>query len=79
MSQLIGDVLSQRNYAEPPEVQQIKAFVLAEIGVTPGITITTDAYLVRLNSAAAAGALRGKVFQLQKQLGGTRRIVIRIS
>ncbi len=58
MSQLMGDVLSQRNYAEPPEVQQIKAFVLAEIGISPEISITTDAYIVCLKSSAAAGALQ---------------------
>ena len=79
MSQSLGDLLSRRNYDEPPEVQQIKAFVLEQVGITPSVTITTEAYVVGVNSAAAAGTLRGKIFTLQKQLDDTRRIVIRIS
>ncbi len=79
MSQLLGDVLTGRNYDEPPEIRQIKKFVLAEIGITPMVSVNTEAYVVKVPSAAAAGALRTKLFQLQKQLNDKRRIIIRIS
>jgi hypothetical protein len=78
MSQLLGDVLTSRNYDEPPEVRQIKEFVLATIGISPAVSVTTEAFVVKVPSAAAAGALRTKLFQLQKQLDNTRRIIIRI-
>lgn len=78
MSQLLGDVLTGRNYNEPPEIQQIKKFVLAEIGITPSVSVNTETYIIKLPSAAAAGALRIKLFQLQKQLDDKRRIIIRI-
>ena len=79
MSQLLKDVLLNRNYAEPPEIQQIKAFVEAQVGITPSVAITTESYIIGVRSAGAAGALRGKIFQLQKQLESKKRIVIRIS
>lgn len=78
MSQLLGDVLTGRNYAEPPEIKQIKEFVFAEIGITPSVSVSSETFVVCVPSAAAAGALRTKLFQLQKQLGAKRRVVIRI-
>lgn len=78
MSQLLGDVLTGRNYSEPPEISQIKEFVLAEIGITPTVSVSTETFIIRVPSASAAGALRGKLFQLEKQLDGKRRLIIRI-
>ena len=78
MSQAMGDILSKRDYAEPPEVQQIRDFVEKAIGITPRITITTESYLIQVTSAAAAGALRMQLFRLQKELDTKRRLVIRI-
>lgn len=78
MSQAIGDVLQNRNYSEPPEIRLIKEFVLAEIGVTPSVSVNSDTFIVKVPGAAAAGALRTRLFRLQKQLGGKRRVIIRI-
>lgn len=78
MSQLLGDVLSSRNYGEPPEIRQIKKFVNAAIGITPAVSVNAETFVVRVPSAAAAGTLRTKIFQLQKELGGKRRVIIRI-
>lgn len=78
MTQLLGDVLTGRNYGEPPEIRQIKAFVQAEIGLVPAVSVNTETFVIRVPSAAAAGALRTKLFQLQKQLEGKRRVIIRI-
>lgn len=78
MSQLLGDVLTGRNYGEPPEIRQIKEFVHAEIGLMPAVSVNAETFVIRVPSAAAAGALRTKLFQLQKQLDDKRRLVIRI-
>lgn len=78
MSQQLGDVLTGRNYGEPPEIRQIKAFVLTEIGITPSVSVNSETFVIRVPSAAAAGALRTRLFKLQKQVEGKRRIVIRI-
>lgn len=78
MSQSLGDVLAKRNYGEPPEIKVIKEFVHDQIGITPSVSITTAGYVVRVPSAAAAGTLRTKLYQLQQELGPQRRVLIRI-
>lgn len=79
MTQSIADMLATRDFSEPPEIKQIKEFVQAAIGITPSVSIKSDAYIVSVSSAAAAGALRGSVHRLQEELGDDKRVVIRIS
>lgn len=71
--------MKNRNYSEPPEVQAIKDFVKSEVGIVPAVSVTKDSFIVTLPSAAAAGTLRFRLFQLQRQLGHDRRIIIKIS
>lgn len=78
MAQKIGDLLGSKNYREPPEIKLIKEFVVAQIGITPKVTLTTESYVIRVPSAAAAGALRASLFKLQKQLQTKNRVLIRI-
>ena len=78
MSQNIGDLLSSRNFSEPPEIQLIKKFVHDRLGITPKVSITSDTYVVTLPSAAAAGTLRSHIYKLQKELETKKRILIRI-
>lgn len=78
MSQSMSDLLGKRNFSEPPEIKQIKDFVQAEIGIIPKVDINTESFVIRVTSAAAAGALRIKLFKLQEQLDSKKRVVIRI-
>lgn len=78
MSDSITDILSSRNFAEPPEVKAIKDFVMAEVGITPSVSVNKTSFIVSMPSASAAGTLRFKLFQLQRQLGNQRKIIIRI-
>lgn len=79
MSQALSDILAKRDYSEPPEIRQIKAFVLEHVGITPTVSITNESYVIRTGSAGAAGLLRTKVYSLQKELNTTKRIIIRIA
>ena len=79
MSDSLSDIMKKRGYDEPPEVARIKEFVLAEVGITPKVAMNNDAFFVTLPSAAAAGTLRFKLFQLQRELGHSRKIVLKIS
>lgn len=79
MGAQLGDILQDRNYSEPPEIQLIKEFVKNEVGIVPTVKVTPDTLIVTLPSAAAAGTLRFKLFQLQRQLGHTRKIILKIS
>lgn len=78
MTQKLGDLLTERNYSEPPDISLIKEFVYKSIGVQPKVSITAESYIVSVPSAAAAGSLRSHVFKLKKQLDSPRRILIRI-
>jgi hypothetical protein len=78
MATPLGDLLSRRNYEEPPEIKLIKDFVQSAVGITPRVKITPETYVLSLPSAAAAGALRAHLFKLQQELGGNKRILIRI-
>lgn len=78
MSKSLSDLLADKNYQEPPEIQQIKEFVEAQIGLRPGVAIKTDSYIIKVPSAAAAGALRSSLFKLKEQLQTRKRLIIRI-
>jgi len=78
MGDSISDILGKRGLSEPPEIKIIKDFVLNEVGLVPKVSVTDNAFIVALPSAAAAGTLRFKVFQLQRRLGGQRKIILRI-
>lgn len=78
MSQLLSDMLKNRNYDEPPEVKIIKDFIKSEFGFTVNVSVKANSFVVNVPSASAAGALRSKVFQLQKMIKDEKRIVIRI-
>lgn len=79
MTNSIGDILSDKNFAEPPEIRQIKKFVQDTIGMTPAVSVTTDAFIVSVPSAAGAGALRPHMNKLSNQLKSDKRIILRIS
>jgi hypothetical protein len=78
MGSQLGDILQNRNYSEPPEIATIKEFVLKEVGITPTVKVTKETFIVTLPSAAAAGTLRFRLFQLQRQLGHSRKIILKI-
>lgn len=79
MSDSLGDILNTRNFTEPPEVQIIKDFVLAEVEVLPKVSVTKTSFIVSVPSAAAASNLRFRLFQLQRQIGDERKIILKIS
>ena len=78
MSQQLSDLLSERDYNEPPEIQLIKRFVQKAIGITPKVSIRSETYIIMVSSAAAAGSLRPHLSKLQQQLDTSRRLIIRI-
>ncbi len=79
MSDSLSDIMKKRGYDEPPEVARIKEFVLAEIGITPKVSMNNDAFFVSLPSASAVGTIRFKLFQLQRELGHSRKIILKIA
>lgn len=78
MADSLGDLLGQGRYKEPPEIQKIKDFVNSEVGIVPVVSMNTTAFVIKIPSAGAATNLRFKIFQLQRSLGGDRKIIIKI-
>lgn len=78
MTDSLGDIMGSRNYSEPPEIQKIKDFVYQEVQLIPSVSVTKTSFIVSVPSAAAAGNLRFKLFQLQRQLGNERKIILKI-
>lgn len=78
MGDSIQDILGSRGLSEPPEIRQIKEFVQAEVGLIPQVKVTPEAFIVSLPSAAAASTLRFRLFQLQRNLGSQRKIILKV-
>lgn len=79
MGDSITDILNSRGFTEPSEIQKIKDFVYAEVEIVPSVSVTKTSFIVSVPSAAAAGNLRFRIFQLQRQLGDERKIILKIS
>ena len=77
MTDSLSDLLAKRRPSEPPELAAVRSFVEKTIGVTPVLAISTSAITIHMPSAAAAGALRMQLHELQTQLPN-KRLVIRI-
>lgn len=79
MSDSLGDLIKKRDFAEPPEIRIIKAYVYKAIGVVPTVSVSTDSFIIQVPSASAAGALRFKINDLQKETKTKKKLIIRIS
>lgn len=78
MTQSINDLLSNKNFQEPPELKLIRDFVNEQIGIMPRLKITPEAYVIIMPSAAAAGSLRAHLFKLQEHPDIKKRLLVRI-
>lgn len=78
MSDSLGSLLSQRELFEPPEIQRLKAFVLAEYKITPQVSISGSNLVISVKGAALAGTLRMRIVELEKIAATDKRLVIRI-
>jgi hypothetical protein len=79
MTDSLQDILSKRNYGEPPELERVRSFVEDVIGTKPSLSMRTNTIFVTVPSAAAAGALRVHTFKIERELQNKYRIVIRIA
>lgn len=78
MTNSLQSILRGRVPAEPPEIKQIKSFVKERIKTDAGVVMGKNQIVITLPSAAAAGALRMHLFELQQLLTTDARLVIRI-
>lgn len=79
MSDSIADLLSKRDFDEPPEVRIIKDYVRKQFNVEVSVTIQQQYILIGVSSSALAGALRMHLHDLKKLTVSNKRLVIRIA
>jgi hypothetical protein len=78
MSDSIADLLSKRDFEEPPEVRVIKDYVRKQFSVDVSVLIQQQYIIIGVTSSALAGALRMHLHELQKLVISNKRLVIRI-
>ncbi len=79
MSDSIADLLSKRDFEEPPEVRIIKDFIRKQFDVDVSVAIQQQQIIIGVTSSALAGALRMHLHEIQRLLVSDKKLVIRIS
>lgn len=79
MSTALGDILKHRHIEEPDEVQIIKTFVQTQFRASCRVSVQSRHIIIQVSSASLAGALRVKLYELQKRCNTDKRLTIRIS
>lgn len=79
MSTALGDILKHRNIEEPDEVRIIKTFVQTQFRASCRVSVQPRHIVIQVASASLAGALRIKLYELQKRCNTDKRLTIRIS
>ena len=74
----IKDLLRQKDFDKPDEIQQIKDFVKSKFDEEPAVKLTTNNIIITVSSAALAGALRMHLHHLAKDLRTEKKLLIRI-
>lgn len=78
MTDSIKDLLTNKNFEQPDEIQTIKNFVLEKYGETPQVKINNDLIIITVSSGALASSLRMELHILQQNIQSKKRLVIRI-
>jgi hypothetical protein len=75
----IGSVLGKKDFAEPDEINRIKAYVRQEFKSNVGVIVREKDFVILVPGASLANMLRLRTPDLKKQCKITKRIIIRIS
>lgn len=79
MTDSLGDLLKQKRFDEPDEIQIIKDFVQANYQTIPKVLVNDRSITIEVSSAALAGTLRMQLHKLQALCQTQKRLLIRIS
>jgi len=77
MTQSLSDILANK-WEEPPEIKIIKDYVRKHFGANASVGIQEKQININVASSALAATLRMQIHDLQKAVGGNKRLVIRI-
>lgn len=78
MTHSLGSLLDTDRFKQPPEIKIIKDFVRQTFDADAQVTIQERTITIGVHGSALAGALRPYIWQLTKECGTTKRLLIRI-
>lgn len=78
MSNSLGDILADKKFNQPDEIQIIKDYVLGEFGVEPSVRINPHQIIIMVEGAALASELRMRLHELKSHLDTKKRLMITI-
>lgn len=76
--QSISDIMGNRDFDQPPEVEHIKTLVRNKFQSNVGVNVQSNSITIVVSSASLAGSLRPYVYKLKKELETDKKIFIRI-
>jgi len=79
MTNSLADLMPLGRFAEPPEVQIIKDYVMDRYQQPVQVTVQSKQIIIAVKSSALAGTLRLQLHQLQEICQTQKRLVLRIS
>lgn len=74
----IADILSKKNYGEPPEIAALKKYVLEHFQANVSINVRNDAFILSVDSASLAGTLRMHSQQIIENCNITKKLIFKI-
>jgi hypothetical protein len=74
----LNDILSRKDFDEPPESMAIKKYVREQFDETVAVTVREREIIIAAPSASLANTLRMRVLALRRLVGNKRRLVFRI-
>jgi hypothetical protein len=78
MSDSLADLLAQKSFGEPAEIEVIKHFIQENYNAGCQVSINKRQIIINVKGAALAGALRVRLHELQALCQTEKRLVIRI-
>ena len=73
------NILSHKNFDEPPEAASIKKFVYDEYKTDVGVTVRDNDISIQVPSAALANTLRLRAPELKRRCQIDKKLIFRIS
>lgn len=78
MTNSLGDILSNKNFDEPMEVQKIKQYVQRHFQSDVTVTLRETHIVIGVKNSALAGALRMQLHDIKQECQIDKRLIIRI-
>jgi hypothetical protein len=76
--QSLMDIMGNKDFGVPPEVAEIKQYVLRHFDSEVGIAVQERVIIITTRSAALAGSLRPHLYKIAKQIKTEKKLIIRI-